>query len=142
MRQFEFHAIRIFKPDRVVSAAVVHFTGSIQNLELMLLEEFVEIIHLLAVVCVPRHVTKPGCLVIVAFSGARFSEAHDDEIANTFLLAVKNEGTVARVFKIAQIIADHIVEYFGLVEAADAEREVIDQLHRHDSERRFGLGMG
>lgn len=126
MRQFEFHAIRIFEPDRVVTAAVVHFTGSIQNLELMLLEELMQIIHLLATVGIPRHVTESGRLFIVAFSGACFSETHDDQISNPFLLSVKNKGPVATVFKISQIIADHIVEDFGLIEVTDSKREVVD----------------
>ena len=142
MRQLKLHAIRVFEPDRVVTAAVVHFTGSIQNLELMLLEELMEIIHLLATVCIPRHVTEPGSFLIVGLAGARFSEARDDEISNTFLLAIKNEGPVAIVFKVSEILADHIVEDFGLVEATDSEGEVVDKLHRDYSARRFGLGVG
>lgn len=129
MRQLKLHAIGILEPDRVITATVIHFTRSIQDFELMLLEELVEIIHLLAAVSIPRHVTKPRCLFVVAFAGACFSEARDDEIANALLLAVENDGPVARVFKVSQVIADHIVEDFGLIEVTDPESEVVDELH-------------
>lgn len=95
MGQFKFHAIGIFEPDRVITSAVVHFTGSIPYLELVLLEELVEIVHLFTAFGIPRHVTKPGSFLIVALAGACFSEARDDEIADAYFLAVENDSSVA-----------------------------------------------
>ncbi len=142
MGQFKFHAIGIFKPDRVITSAVVHFARSIQYLELVLLEELVEIIHLFTAISIPRHVTEPGGLFIVAFAGACFPETHDDEIANAFLLSIKDEGPVARVFKVSEILAHHIVEDFGFVETTDSESQMVDKLHRHMGGKRFGFGDG